>query len=180
MKERTQFNYAQRWRIEHSGPKRSTQKRARSAIVLTLLSFILFSVLALPWIWQFVLDHNLTKIEERIVYYQEVAVTLENIDRLEKEIEGKNNFLEVVKGRAKDPREVLTQISTLLPTGTTVTSFALQADNSVQIGLVIPGPVDLAKLWINFSNSGMFTGFDLQSVSLVDQAQTHTLTLKMK
>ena len=180
MKERMQFNYAQRWRIEHSGSKQSTQKQARSAIVLTLFSLILFSVLAFPWIWQFVLDHNLKKTEERIVNYHEVAVTLEKIDRLKKEIEGKNNFLQVVKGKAKDPRDVLSQISTLLPTGITVTSFDLQSDNKVQIELVIPGPVDLAKLWINFLDSEMFTDFDLKSVSLVDQAQTQKVTFKMK
>jgi len=180
MKERTQFNYAQRWRIEHSSHKRAAQKRKRGIVVLAMLCIVTVAILALPWAWQFMLKYRLVNIEKQIDYYHEVAVTLEDISRLKGEAARMNSFLEVAQQNSKKPREVLSQVSKLLPAGTTVTSFALQADNSIQIGVVLSGPVDLARLWINFRDSGLFTDFDMNTVSLKNDVQKLNLTLKMK
>lgn len=180
MKERTQFNYAQRWQIEHSSHKRAAQKRNKGIVIVTMLSIVTLVILALPWAWQFMLKYRLDTIEKKIVYYQEVAVTLQEIDRLKSEIGGMNSFLDTVQKNSKKPREVLAKITQLLPAGASVTSFSLQADNSVQIGVVLPGPVDLARLWINFRDSGLFTDFDINAVSLTDEVQRLNLTLKLK
>ncbi|NLI91835.1 MAG: hypothetical protein GX434_06380 [Peptococcaceae bacterium] len=180
MKERAQFNYAQRWRIEQSGNKRLTQKRKKSIFAFTLISFLVVALLASPWVWQFILNYQLDKIEQSITAYHDVAVTMEDVDRLKGEIARMNSFLAISQGKSKKPREVLTQINKLLPTGTTVTSFSLQADNSVQINVDVPGPVDLAKFWMNFRDSGLFTDFDMKTVSLTDEVQHLSLTLKLK
>lgn len=180
MKERTQFNYAQRWRIEHSKEKRTSKKRKRGILSFVLLSLFGAALLALPWIWQFKLHYQLGKVEERIISYREVADTLGEIEMHKAEIARMDNFIKTAEGRSKNPRAIRTQIDNLLPAGTTVTSFTLQADNSVQLGLVLAGPADVAQLWTKFRDSGLFTDFDLPTVSLTDEVKNLNLTLKIK
>ncbi|RNC29308.1 MAG: hypothetical protein AWM53_00661 [Candidatus Dichloromethanomonas elyunquensis] len=180
MKEKKQFNYAQRWRIEHSGINRSTHKRKTSIYFLTLIGVFVAALLASPWIWQFILTYQLNTIEQKIAVYHDVASTLEEVDSVKDEITKMNNFLGIAQTKSKKPWEVLTQINRLLPSGTVVTSFSLQADNSIQINVDVPGPVDLAKFWMNFRDSGLFTDFDMKTVSLTDQVQHLSLTLELK
>lgn len=180
MKERKQFNYAQRWMLEHSKEKNISKKRKRSIFFLSVLSFLLVAVLASPWLWQIKMSYELKNIEESIKNYNEVANTLKDIEKLNSKVTGMNRFVKTTEEHSKNPRAILSLITELLPAGTSVTSFSLQADKSVQIGIVVPGAVDVAKLWINFRDSGLFVNFDFQTVSLTDNTQNLSLTLKLK
>ncbi|HHV63656.1 MAG TPA: hypothetical protein GXX46_01045 [Peptococcaceae bacterium] len=179
MKERTQLNYAQRWRIEQSGKRQASQKRRLGNIFFAMLLILVILVGVFPWLWQYKLQHDLVKVEGRIKDYHEVEAVLLELERLQAEIAGMESFLRSAEARAKDPQIVLEQITALLPAGTVITSYNLNADYSVQIGLVLPGPVDVAKLWASFRDSGLFVDFDLNSVSLTDEVKTLNLTLKM-
>jgi len=179
MKERSQFNYAQRWRISNSGNERATQKRIRGFVMFSLIGFLVVGLFAVPWIWQFALRHELEQVEAKIAYYHDVEITLAEIGQLEAQLAQMNNFLGLTAEKSKNPREVITQMRTLLPAGTTITSFSLQADYSVQLGVFLPGPIDLAKLWINLRDSGLFTDFDMNTVSLTDEEKRLNLTLKL-
>jgi hypothetical protein len=180
MKERTQFNYAQRWRIEHSSRRQAQKKRKLGILASAFLLFLLAVLLALPWIWQYKLKYDLSKVEKRIEYYHEVEITLQELESLQAEIARMESFLNTAKAKAKNPEAILGQITDLLPAGTEVTSYALGADYFVQINLVLAGPLDVAELWKKFRDSGLFLDFDLNSVSLTDEVKTLSLNLKMK
>lgn len=180
MKARMQFNYAERWRIAHSVKERAAQKRLRSILLNSLIAVLALGLLTLPWAWQYVLEHKLEKVENQIVYYHEVEVALNDIDRLEGKLSRMSNFLKMTEGNSKNPREVISKIRNLLPEGANITTFALQADNSLQLGVILTGPTDLAKLWINFRDSGLFDDFNLDTVSLRDEVNRLDLTLKLK
>ena len=180
MKERTQFNYAQRWKIEQNLTKQATRKRKKGILTLVLAGLFALAILISPWLWQFKLRFDLSKTEEKISDYQEIAAAIQELESIQAEVAGMEDFLTTVSNSSKDPRSVNTQIRSLLPTGVTMTSFSLQADHSIQVGLVLPGAVDVARVWMNFRDSGLFEDFDLDDVSLADGTQNLSLTLKMK
>lgn len=180
MKDRRYFNYAERWKLRFDTEHYYRKKRRKSlAMVVTACLAIVF-VFALPWLWQIKLDNDLRITEEKIVSYSEVANVLQELDRLNKDIAVMEKFLQTTQENSKNPRIVLEQVSKLLPEGTTIGSFSLQADNSLQLGMTLLGPPEVASLWINLRNSGMFEDFDIKSVSLVDESQSINLTLKIK
>lgn len=180
MKERTQFNYAQRWKIEHSSHNRAKRKRNRGILTLTIVSVLVIAVLVSPWVWQSMLHYKLDQVDENIKVYHEVAATVEKIEELKAKEMRLDHFLQTIEENSKNPRRVISEITKLMPQGTIVNSYTLQADNTVQIGLVLLGPIDVAKLWINFRDSGLFVDFDLMNVSLADDKQNLSLTLSLK
>jgi len=142
---------------------------------LLLVAFVLS-----PWLWQIKLQYSLNQIESNIKDYQDVAGICAEISQLQTQASNMNNFRQMLETKKKDPRVIMNNIRKLLPAGATIMSFSLQADNSVQINITVAGPVDLAKLWVSFRDSGMFEGFDMCAVSLADQVQTLNLSLKLK
>jgi Tfp pilus assembly protein PilN len=180
MKERKQFNYAHRWKIELGNDKQTLEKKKRRIIIPTVVSLLLVALLILPWTLQLKYKYELEKVEESIEYYAETAVTLGKVEELEAEVARMGTFIKITEEKSKKPRQVLVQINKLLPAGTTVSSFSLQADNSVQLGLVLSSPVDVARLWTNFRDSGLFIDFDIKAVSLTDDVQKLNLNLKLK
>lgn len=180
MKERTQFNYAQRWRLEQNLTKQATRKRKIGILTVVLAGLFVLAILASPWLWQYKLRFDLSTTEKEIGNYQEVAAALQQLDVMQAEVAAMEGFLHTVENSSKDPRDVNAQIRSLLPAGATITSFSLQADYSVQVGLLLPGALDVAQLWMNFRDSGLFEDFDIDDVSLDDGTKNLTLTIKMK
>lgn len=180
MPDRTQFNYAQRWRIEHLRERGTLKKQKRGVISLIFIGFLMVALLALPWAWQYKLKYDLKIVEQRIESYQEVRDIYQKMESLKGRVMSMNDFLRMAEANSKSPRVVLAQINSLLPPGTSVTSFSLQADNSVQLRLVLPGPVDVVKLWKNFRDSGLFEEFDLKTISLTDQVKNLNLSFRIK
>lgn len=180
MKERTQFNYAQRWRIEQDSNQRTLKDHKSGIAAFMIVGLLLVALLAFPWIWQIVLQNKLNTIEESIGNYQEAEVALQEIERLEAEVAKLDILLKTAEESPKNLRTILPQVRKLLPDGATITSFSLQAENSIQLGLELPGSVDVARLWVSFRDSGLFADFDLKTVSLTEESQNLNLTLKMK
>jgi len=137
-------------------------------------------IFSLPWLWQLKLEHDLRSIEDSIQPYSEVSNILQEFDRLNTDIAIMENFLRDIEDKSKNPRLVMEQVEKLLPEGTTLTLFSLQTDKSLQLELVLPGPPEVARLWVNLRDSGMFEDFYMETVSLVDQPQSINLTLKLK
>lgn len=180
MKERVYFNYAERWRLRFDIEHYHRRKRRKSLAVVVTACITVALLFALPWLWQFKLDYDLLKTEESILSYSEVATVLQELDMLKTEIAIMEDFLQTTEEQSKNPRIVLEQVRELLPEGTTISSFSLQTDNSLQLGMTLLGPPEVASLWINLRNSGLFEDFDIKTVSLVDQTQSINLSLKFK
>lgn len=180
MKERIYLNYAERWKLRFDKEHYERRRHRKSMALIALASLFVIIIFALPWIWQVKLDYDLKITEEKIESYNEVSLVLQDIDRLQASIASMEQFLQITEDNSKNPRAVLEMITELLPEGTEVNSFALQADNSVQLSMVLTGPPAVAQLWINLRDSGKFEHFDIKTVSLVDQAQNINLTLKIK
>lgn len=180
MKERVQLNFAERWRITFEQDKiRRRQHRVRiAAAVFVALGLLVLG--GIPWLWQLKLGLDLTALERSISEYSEVSATLQEIEQLKAEIDRKEAFFNMLEKNSKKPQLVLKKIESLLPPGATIGSFSLQADNSVQISVTLPGPVDTARLWINLCDSGLFEEFDFKTVSLTDRVQSLDLSLKLK
>ena len=179
MKERIAFNYAQRWKIaQQSASRLSGGKRINVPLLIGFLAIAAF-VLS-PWIAQYWMQHNLSMIERNISDYEDVAAVTLQVSELQSQVSDMNGFLQTLESKKKDPQGIINQITKLLPAGAELTSFSLEVDNAVQMTVVVDGPVDLAKLWVSFRDSGMFEGFDINSVSLIDEKQTLDLSFTLK
>jgi Tfp pilus assembly protein PilN len=180
MKEKKHLNYAHRWKMKLGNDRRTLGGKKRGRIIATVLSLLLLVLLTLPWTLQLKYKYELKKVEKSIEYYADTAVILQEVEELESKVARMSAFRKIAEEKSKNPQQVLRQINNLLPAQTTVSSFSLQADNSVSLGLALAGPVDVAKLWMNFRDSGLFVDFDLTAVSLTDDVQRLNLTLKLK
>ncbi|MGI5901934.1 MAG: hypothetical protein ACOX7U_05615 [Desulfitobacteriia bacterium] len=172
MKERTQFNFAQRWEEEEV----SRQRRKGLVTVLVLLIGI---ILLAPWIIPFAIDKKLTVIDDRIANYSEFDPLIVQVETLKEQITRLENFIQVVEKNTKNPRTIRAEILKVLPPGIDITSLNLNSDYTIQLGVAVIGPVNLANLWKNFNDSELFSGFDIQTVSLTEEEQNLSFTLKM-
>jgi len=179
MKDRTEFNYAQRWKNTIIGESRSFPC-IWIRVLLFCAGLLIVAFVAFPWVWQHKLDKELKALEQRLADYQDVALARNEVQQLEAQIAAMDLFVKMVEGKAKNPRLVIDKVTKLLPKETKVTSFSLGSDNTVQMNITVSGPVDLARLWTAFNNSGIFETLDLSTVSLVDEVQTLNLALKLK
>lgn len=180
MKEKKYFNYNERWKLKFDSEHHYREKRSKTIAFFVTACIAITFLFTLPWIWQYKLSIDLGKTEERIIAYNEVEKVIQEQDRLQADIAKMESFLRTIEDRSKDPRATLEQLEKLLPVGTHVRAFSLLADHSIQIGLVLSGPPEVAKLWVNLRNSGLYEDFDFPSVSLADQSQSIDLTLKLK
>ena len=180
MKEKNVFNYAERWKLRFDSDYYHRRKRSKKTAIYITAGIALVILFALPWIWQYKLNSDLTKIQERIIAYNEVQIVLQELDELRTDIGKMEEFLRITEESSKNPRDTLEQLKGLLPEGTEIGAFSLQADYSIQVGMVLLGPPEVAELWVNLVNSGLYEEFDMQTVSLVDQPQSINLTLKLK
>jgi type IV pilus assembly protein PilN len=99
---------------------------------------------------------------------------------MKEQARNQKKVIDLIEKSTRDPGPVLDKLQKLLPQGTTVKSFSLQADNSVALSVTIPTPVDVARLWTSLRDSGMFLNVDMQTLSLQDKAQDFSFALKFK
>ena len=177
MKERKQFNFAPRWKEFLRGRPR----KKKSQWILGFFACILAgALLFLPWAGEFYLDNQLKEVSADLSAYQEIAQANSRREMLNAELARQDGFLQMVHEKQLDPEQLLSQIMDLLPPETRLTSFALQEERTVQLNIVLSGPADVARLWVSLRDSGMFENFDLTAVSLLDQSQPLSLSLKLK
>ncbi len=179
MKEKIYFNYAERWNLRFDIDHYHSRKRRKSVATVVIVGMAVSLLFVLPWFWQFKLDNDLIKTEESIVSYSEVAAVLQEFDKLKIDITIMESFLQTIDEQSKNPQIILEQFEKLLPEGTAIGSLSLQPDNSLQIGMTLLGPREVASLWINLRNSGMFEDFYIDYVSFEDQSQSINLTFKL-
>lgn len=177
---RTQLNFAERWHLNYKYYAiRRQQQTFRFLLQVSVVVLVLLAACS-PWVWSYYVSLKITEVEKNIAVYSDVAATLNKIETLKQNIAAKEDFLVLVENNFKDPDKIQQDIRSLLPDGSLVSNYSLHADYSVQFTVTVDGPVDMSRMWVSLRDSGMFESVDFQSVLLTDQAQTLSMSLKLK
>lgn len=182
MREKKDFNFVLRWeqvQAHHNGGYQSRQNRLRRSGVIGGV-LVLAIVGSFPWLWTFKLQYELSTTNQKIGALQDVDQHVKKVDNLKAQIQSEHQLLNLVQQNTLDPGPLFEKLKVLLPVGTTINAFSLQADKTVKITLSAPIPVDVARFWVSFQNSGLFERVDIQTVSLKDKIQDIALNLKLK
>jgi len=180
MREKIQLNYVERWK--NFGQQGELDKNRRTSNIITgvVIAISILAIACIPWLWQHKIVYDIDVSERKIASLLQVATVLDQKESLVDDIDQKKNFLDIVESKSKDPKTIYEDILNFLPEGSTLNTFSLQADNSIQISVSLPGPIDLVDLWIDLRDSGKYQKFDLDSVSLSDEEKTLSLALQLK
>ncbi|MHB1653751.1 MAG: PilN domain-containing protein [Desulfitobacteriaceae bacterium] len=180
MHEKREFNFAGRWEQRHSKPSNDLLGGHGKVIVWSVGGILLAGALAIsPWAWEYKQTMDLDGVNQDIAQLKNVEILWQKANTLKKQVQDQKQLFELVQKDNHDPGPLLEKLRQLLPPGTVVNSFLLQAD-SLSLGVTIPTPVDVARLWISLRDSKLFQKVEIQSVSLQDKAQTLNLNLKLK
>lgn len=180
MREKKEFNFAQRW---VDGLARETQNPnswKTKAMLWGTVSLIFLGVLgSAPWLWEYKVKQDITLIEQQIASLGEIPKQVNQLKALQVQAKGQQQLLDLMQKSTRDPGPILEKLKKTLPIGTVVNTFSMQ-ENALTMGVSVPTPVDVARLWISMRDSGMFQEVDIQTVSLQDKAQTLNFNLKLK
>jgi len=141
---------------------------------------VLIGLLASPWAWDYKLSYDAAKLEEQIDALGDINQEVQKRDALLAQVQGQEQIRDLAANTTQDPGKILADLGQYLPPGTTVTNFSLRADNTFTVGLSVPTPVDVARLWVSLEESGLYEGVNIQTVSLEDKSQTLNLYLQLK
>ncbi|MDA8227962.1 MAG: fimbrial assembly protein [Desulfitobacterium hafniense] len=180
MQARVQFNFAQRWEDKLAKPQEQAAKKSKLILAGILSILILGSTGSIPWIFEYKLRSDLNNVNQGIAVLKDIDTQMQKASMLKTQLENKKQLLETIKKNSRDPVQLLDSLKQYLPAGTIVNSFALNADNSVNISLTVPSPVEAARLLVSLNSSGLFQSVDVQTLSLLDKAQTLSFALKLK
>lgn len=182
MREKKDFNFALRWeqvQAVQSGIHQARQKR-RAILGLSIGALALVILGSSPWLRSYILQHDLSLVNQRISALSEVEQHVDKVDTLMAQLENQQQISNLVQQNTLDPGPLFEKLKDLLPTGTTISSFSLQPDKSLKMTLSVPTPVDVARFWLTFEESGLFEKVDIKTVSLEDKIQKMTLDLQLK
>lgn len=182
MRSKRDFNFALRWEqmlLVKTGAY-SQRKRRQRIITLLVGLFILFAGTAWPWLWALKLRNDLAKVNQSIASMSSIESQVQQLDALKASNSSQIDIINQMTKSNVDPQPILNQMAKLFPTGTTINSFSLAADKTLTMTVSVPTPIDLARLWTNLRDSGLFQNFDVKSFSLLDKTQTLNLSLKLK
>ena len=179
--EKREFNFLLAWEREQARVSGQTI-RIRPKTLAALIAGILVLTLAAaaPWLWEYKLDRELADLNRKIAAFGRIESKVQRLIVLQTQKAKEQQLLEAVKKNTKDPGPLLDQLSKLLPQGTKVSTFSLQADNTLNLSVSLPTPVDVARFWSSLRDSGLFQEVEIKIVSLEDKAQELALTLKLK
>jgi type IV pilus assembly protein PilN len=182
MRQKNDFNFAITWETllkkEATGGKKNYN--SKDVIIIVLVVFLIGAVACLPWVWDYKLGLDLIKTNQAIAKLNDIDQKVQKLNTLKIQIQNLKTVIGLTDKNTHDPAPLLEKLRLLLPVGTTVKSFALQADNSLTIAVSIPTPVDVARLWTSLRDSGHFQNVDIQTISLIEKAQDFNLSLKVK
>jgi len=180
MREKREFNFAQRW---VNGLARENKRPANwktQAVIWGIGSLLLIGVVgSAPWLWEYKITRDITLVQRQIAPLGEIAKQVNRFKALQTQAAGQQQLLDLMGKSTQDPGPILDKLKQYLPVGTVVNSFALQ-ENALTLGVSVPTPVDVARLWVSLRDSGMFQEVDIQTVSLQDKVQTLNFSLKLK
>ncbi|HVJ48877.1 PilN domain-containing protein [Desulfitobacterium sp.] len=182
MRENKDFNFALRWEQIQALQSGVHQARRKRRIILRIGGGVLGLALlgSLPWIWSYKIQYGLNAMNQKISALSEVDQQVKKVDDLKVQMQNQQQMINLVQQNTVDPGPLLEKLKDLLPAGTTISSFSLQPDKSVKMTLSVPTPVDVARFWLSFQNSGLFEKVDIKTVSLEDKIQKMSLDLKLK
>ena len=180
MREKKEFNFAQQWIDGLARESGSPTKWKNKAFIWGTVSLLLLLVVGtVPWLWDYKLKRDIAVVEQQIFTLGEINKQVEHFKSLNKQVEGQQQLLDLIKRSTRDPGPILEKLKKTLPTGTVVNTFSLQ-ENALTMGVSVPTPVDVARLWVSLRDTGMFQEVDIQTASLQDKAQTLSFNLKLK
>lgn len=182
MREKKDFNFALRWekvQAFQSGVHQSRQKRRMIlGIGVGVLGLALLG--SAPWIGLYKIQYDLNTVDQKISALSEVDQEVKKIDDLKAQLQNQQQMSNLMQQNTVDPGPLFEKLKDLLPAGTMISSFSLQPDKSVKMTLSVQTPVDVARFWLSFQNSGLFEKVDIKTVSLEDKIQNMSLDLKLK
>lgn len=180
MKEKREFNFAQRW-VETLAKENESPSQLKPKVLTWGIAGLLFLGLvgSIPWLWEAKVQRDVTLIEGKISSLGGVSNQVKQLKALKAEAEGQEKLLNTIQNSTLDPGPILDKLKNTLPAGTVVNTLSLQ-ENTLVLSINVPLPVDAARLWISLRDSGMFQGVDIQTVSLQDKVQTLNLNLTLK
>lgn len=180
MREKKEFNFAQRWVDGLVRGNKSPAKWKNQALLWGTVSLLLLGAVgSTPWIWEYRVQREITLVEQKIAPLGEISNQVTQLKALKIQAAEQQQLLELLQKNTRDPGPILDKLKDYLPVGTVVNTFTLQ-ENALTLGVSVPTPVDVAVLWVGLRDSGMFQAVDIQTVSLQDKAQALTLKLQLK
>ena len=179
MREKKEFNFAQQWIDGLARESESPTKWRKRALLWGTGSLLVLAVVgSAPWLWEYKVKRDITLVEQQISALGEITNQVKRFKSLNTQVEGQQQLLDLMKKSTRDPGPILEKLKKTLPIGTVVNTFSLQ-ENALTMGVSVPTPVDVARLWVSLRDSGMFQEVDIQTVSLQDKVQTLNFTLNL-
>ena len=180
MKEKREFNFAQRWVEGQARESESPSKLKTQALTWGIGSLVFLGVMgSTPWLWEYKLSRDIIVVEDKISLLREISNQVSQLKTLKSKVEGQEKLQNLMKTSTRDPGPILEKLKDILPIGAVVNSFSLQ-EKALILSVSVPTPVDVARLWISLRDSGMFQEVDIQTISLQDKAQTLNFNLSLK
>jgi len=180
MREKKEFNFAQRWIDELSRENQSPSVLKSQVFTWIIGSLLLLGVVgSTPWLWEYKVRRDIRLVEDKISNLREIANQVNEMKALKTKAEGQEQLQSLMQNSTHDPAPILDKLKSILPVGSIVNSFSLQ-ENTVTLSISVPTPVDVARLWTSLRDSGMFQMVDMPTVLLQDQAQTLNFNLTLK
>ncbi len=182
MYQKTEFNFMLVWERQQA---RAAGKRISRLTPLAMAALVVGVLIILvgasaPWLWEYKLERELDGLNQKLSVLSPLESKVQQLTALQTQKQKNDQLQAAVKQNTKDPGPLLDKLSKLLPIGTKVNAFSLQGDNTVNVSVTVPTPVDVARLWSSLRDSGLFQDVDIKSVSLEDKEQQLALTLKRK
>lgn len=180
MKEKKEFNFAERWVDKLAKESESPSKLKTQVLAWGIAGVLLVGVVgSTPWLWEYKVRRDISLVENEALLLSEIANQVKRLKALKVEVEGQQQLQTLIQTSTNDPSPILERLKNILPVGTVVNSFSMQ-EKAVTLSVSIPTPVDVARLWVSLRESGMFQGVDIQTISLQDKAQTMNFNLTLK
>lgn len=180
MQERIQLNFAQRWKEKLSEPQQAAAQKTRLVMAGVSGVLVIGLIGSLPWAYEYKLASELSLANQKIATLKDIDKQVSERDNLRNQLANQQQVVDLTKKQTRDPNEILDQLRKYLPLGTVVNSFALNADNTVNVSLTLLGPIDVARLWVSINESSMFQPIDIKTIPLQDKTQPLNLALKLK
>jgi len=179
MREKKEFNFAQEWIDGLARESEGPTKRKTKALLWGIGSLIILVVGSTPWLWEYKVKRDITLVSQQISALGEIPNQVKHLKTLKVQAEGQQQLLDLLKKSSRDPGPILDKLKKTLPIGTVVNTFSMQ-EKALTLGVSVPTPVDVARLWVGLRDTGMFQEVDIQTVSLQDKVQTLNFNLKLK
>lgn len=180
MREKREFNFAQQWEAGLARETQNPHSWKTKALIWGVGSLIFLGVLGSgPWIWEYKVKRDVALVEQQIFPFGDIAKQVVRVKTLTAQAEEQQQLLNLMQKNTRDPEPVLEELKKTLPLGSIVNTFSLQED-ALTMGVSVPTPVDVARLWVSLRDSGMFQEVDIQTISLQDKVQTLNFNLKLK